>query len=64
MGARPREARAGPPAPGAAVAGATPPADPRLDRLERLGRLRESGLLDAAEYNREKTRVLAEAPQS
>jgi hypothetical protein len=34
----------------------------RLDQLEQLGRLREDGLLDAAEFQREKTRVLAEAP--
>jgi hypothetical protein len=36
--------------------------DPRLDRLERLGRLREDGLLDASEYQREKDRLLAESP--
>ena len=36
--------------------------DSRLDRLERLGRLRESGLLDASEYQREKDRLLTEAP--
>jgi hypothetical protein len=36
--------------------------DTRIDQLERLGRLREDGLLDAAEFQREKTRVLAEAP--
>jgi hypothetical protein len=38
--------------------------DPRLDRLERLGRMRESGLLDASEYKREKDRLLAEAPSA
>jgi hypothetical protein len=38
------------------------PSDPRLARLERLGRLHEDGLLDAAEYKREKTRLLAEPP--
>jgi hypothetical protein len=42
--------------------GAPPPADTRLDELERLGRLRDTGLLDATEYQREKARVLAEAP--
>jgi hypothetical protein len=36
--------------------------DTRLDQLEQLGRLREDGLLDAAEFQREKTRILAEAP--
>src|SRR5215211_3997422 len=36
--------------------------DTRLDQLERLGRLRDDGLLDADEFQREKTRVLAEAP--
>jgi hypothetical protein len=36
--------------------------DSRLDRLERLGRLRENGLLDASEYQREKDRLLTEAP--
>jgi hypothetical protein len=30
----------------------------RLDQLEQLGRLRESGVLDAAEFEREKQRVL------
>jgi hypothetical protein len=39
-----------------------PEPDTRLDQLEQLGRLREDGLLDAAEFQREKTRVLAEAP--
>jgi hypothetical protein len=53
-----RAARA--PAPGAPAAPAA--SDARLDRLEQLGRLREDGLLDAAEFQREKTRVLAEAP--
>jgi hypothetical protein len=36
--------------------------DTRLDQLEQLGRLRDDGLLDAAEFQREKTRILAEAP--
>jgi hypothetical protein len=36
--------------------------DTRLDQLEQLGRLRDEGLLDADEFQREKTRVLAEAP--
>jgi hypothetical protein len=54
-----RAARA--PAPAAAPPAAS---DPRLDRLERLGRLREEGLLDAAEFQQEKTKVLAEAPSA
>jgi hypothetical protein len=33
--------------------------DLRLDALERLGRLRESGILDAEEFSREKERILA-----
>lgn len=37
------------------------PGDARLDQLERLGRMRETGLLDASEYKREKDRLLAEA---
>ena len=32
--------------------------DARLDRLERLGRLREEGLLDAAEFQQERPRSL------
>lgn len=34
-------------------------ADIRLEALERLGRLRESGVLDADEFRREKDRILA-----
>jgi hypothetical protein len=49
---RARRAEAPPPA----------PADTRLDTLERLGRLRDDGLLDAGEFEREKTKLLAEAP--
>jgi hypothetical protein len=33
--------------------------DARLEALERLGRLRESGVLNADEFNREKERILA-----
>jgi hypothetical protein len=33
--------------------------DARLEALERLGRLRESGVLDAEEFGREKDRILA-----
>jgi Short C-terminal domain len=44
------------------VPAAPSPSNARLDRLERLGQLRENGLLDAAEFQREKTRLLAEAP--
>src|SRR5215211_5379665 len=36
---------------------AAPAPDARLDQLERLGRLRDDGLLDADEFQREKTRV-------
>jgi hypothetical protein len=45
-----------------ATAGQPTASDTRLDQLEQLGRLRENGLLDAAELEREKTRVMAEAP--
>lgn len=48
----------------APAAGPTEAADARLDRLERLGRLRDEGLLGAAEYQQEKTKVLAEAPSA
>ena len=50
------------PAPEEAAAGQAGASDSRLDRLERLGRLRENGLLDASEYQREKDRLLTEAP--
>jgi hypothetical protein len=52
--------------PGVPAPAAEPPAasDAHLDRLERLGRLRDDGLLDADEYKREKTRILAEAPSA
>jgi hypothetical protein len=47
-------------------AGNVPPAstgdDAKLARLERLGQLRESGVLDDAEFKAEKAKVLAEAP--
>jgi hypothetical protein len=33
--------------------------DPRIEALERLGRLRESGVLDPEEFSREKQRILA-----
>jgi hypothetical protein len=53
----------GRPRPRAPAPAAGPPAvaDARLDRIERLGRLREEGLLDAAEFQEEKTKLLAEA---
>jgi Short C-terminal domain len=35
------------------------PADPTLEQLERLGRLRESGMLDASEFEQQKARLLA-----
>jgi hypothetical protein len=34
----------------------------RLDQLERLGRLRDTGVIDSAEFEREKTRLLGQAP--
>jgi hypothetical protein len=37
----------------------TPTGDDRLDQLERLAKLRESGVLTDAELEREKQRVLA-----
>jgi Short C-terminal domain len=49
-----RRARPAPTAPAAP--------DSRLGQLEQLGRLRDDGVLDADEFEREKTRVLAEAP--
>jgi hypothetical protein len=39
------------------------PDDTRLDRLERLGELKEKGLLTAAEYKAEKKRILEGAAQ-
>jgi hypothetical protein len=42
-----------------AVAGS---ADPRLEQLERLAALRESGVLDADEFAREKARIMGEHP--
>lgn len=33
-----------------------------LDQLERLGTLRDSGVIDAAEFDREKAKILGEAP--
>ncbi|HEX2415404.1 MAG TPA: SHOCT domain-containing protein, partial [Thermoleophilaceae bacterium] len=36
--------------------------DSRLEQLERLGRLRDNGVLDSAEYEQEKGRLLAERP--
>ena len=50
-----KRAPAAPPAPAAAP-------DSRFAQLEQLGRLRDDGVLDAEEFEREKTRVLAEAP--
>ena len=37
------------------------PADARLEELERLGRMRDSGVLDPAEYATEKARILAQS---
>jgi putative oligomerization/nucleic acid binding protein len=39
----------------------TPSGDDRLEQLERLGRLHESGVIDSAEFEREKARLLGEA---
>jgi hypothetical protein len=38
--------------------------DGRLAQLEQLGRLRDDGALDPEEFQREKTRVLAEGPSA
>ena len=43
--------------------GGATPADTRLDELERLGRMRDSGLLDASEYSTEKARILSDEPR-
>ena len=59
---RGRRARGAPTSSGAA-AGSLEPADARLDKLERLGRMRDSGLLDASEYTAEKAKVLADEPR-
>jgi hypothetical protein len=51
--------------PAPAAAGAVPISDSeddRLAKLARLGELRESGVLDADEFDREKQRILASAP--
>jgi hypothetical protein len=42
-------------------ASATPSGDDRIDELERLGNLRESGVIDSAEFEREKARLLGQA---
>jgi hypothetical protein len=36
--------------------------DGKLSQLEQLGRLRDSGVLDASEFEREKARILGQAP--
>ena len=38
--------------------------DDRLEQLERLGRMRDSGVLSSSEYEREKGRLMAGAPAS
>jgi hypothetical protein len=43
--------------------GSSPGSDPRLDQLERLGQMRDSGVLDASEYQAEKARILSEEPR-
>jgi hypothetical protein len=57
-----RRAAPGPAQPASVAASSSTASDPRLDGLERLGRLRQGGLLDADEYEREKTRLLAATP--
>jgi hypothetical protein len=57
-----RRAR-GAPSP-AAAAGSLGPEEARLDKLERLARMRDSGVLDASEYTAEKARVLADEPRT
>jgi hypothetical protein len=47
----------------AQTAGSDEPADARLDKLERLGRMRDDGLLDASEYTSEKAKLLADEPR-
>ena len=37
-------------------------AEDRLEQLERLGRLRESGVIDASEFESEKAEILAPGP--
>jgi hypothetical protein len=37
-------------------------ADATLDELERLAKLRDSGVLDPAEFEREKARILGTTP--
>jgi len=58
-----RRARGAPTSP-AAAAGSLGPEDARLDKLERLARMRDSGVLDASEYSAEKARVLADEPRT
>ena len=36
--------------------------DDRIAQLERLGKLRDQGVIDAAEFEREKGRVMSGAP--
>ena len=43
--------------------GSSPGSDPRLDQLERLGQMRDTGVLDASEYKAEKARILADEPR-
>jgi hypothetical protein len=48
---------------GRRAGGPPAPPDARMDRLERLGRMRDSGMLDASEYKAEKARILADEPR-
>jgi hypothetical protein len=42
--------------------GGAPGEEDRLDQLERLGKLKDAGVLDASDFEREKRRILGEAP--
>jgi hypothetical protein len=57
-------ARGGAREPTAADGAAGALASERLEQLERLGRLRETGVLDASEFEREKEQILHTAPAS
>jgi hypothetical protein len=50
------------PARSAGAAVALPPAENRVDQLERLAKLREQGILSDEELAAEKARVLGAAP--
>jgi hypothetical protein len=60
-GAVVRQASPGRAAPPGNGGGAPPPDDDRLEQLERLGRLHDSGTLDDDEFRAEKHRILSAA---